>query len=191
MKKALTYILGLSLVAIVTAGSTYAYFVSVVEGGGKIAQTHVLEVIYTGDTEIKGNIDLVTSKEGGHNRTISIRLSENSVGAAANFYIAIDEITAALATEALNWEFYKLVNGEEQYVDSGTFMDCGAIGESKTKCSNGKRIYMLTDYTLSTTEDKFKVYIWLNGHKAGNEVLNAVLTGYIGAETENISGILE
>ena len=191
MKKTLTYILVLSLVAIITAGSTYAYFVAVIDGGGQLAQTHVLEVIYTGDTEIKGNLDLVTSKEGGHNRTISIRLSENSVGAAANFYIAIDEITSTLATEALNWEFYHLVNGEEEYVDSGTFLDCGAIGEAKSKCTNGKRIYMLTDYELSTTEDKFKIYIWLNGHKAGNEVLDAILTGYIGAETENVSGILE
>ena len=191
MKKTLTYILILSIVTILTVSVTYAYFSATTSTNTPTAQTHQLEVIYTGDTEISGNLNLVKTKEQGFKRTVSIGLSENSVGAAANLYISIEQITSTLATDALTWELYKLTDGEEVYVNSGTFLDCGDIGETKSKCTAGNRIYMLTGYELSTTQTQYVLYLWLNGYKAGNEVLGATLKGYIGAETENITGILE
>lgn len=192
MKKTLTYATILLIVAIITISGTYAFFTATITTENPMAvEAHQLEVIYTGDTEINGGLDLVKDKSGGYRREVSIGISENSVGASANIYINIDQITTILATEALNWEIYKLENGVETEYNKGTFIDCGQPNETKTTCAAGKRIYMVSDLELSTTQQTFAIYIWLNGYKAGNEVLGATLKGYIGAETENITGVLE
>lgn len=192
MKKTLTYAAILLIVTIITVSGTYAFFTATITTDDPLSvKAHQLEVIYTGDTEINGGLDLVKDKSGGHRRQVSIALSENSVGASANIYINIDQITSTLATEALNWEIYKLENDEEVEYDSGTFVDCGQPGETKSTCTAGQRIYMVSDLELSTTPQTFVIYIWLNGYKAGNEVIGATLKGYIGAETENITGILQ
>lgn len=194
MRKTLTYIGILLLVTIITVSGTYAFFTATITTEDPMAvETHQLEVIYRGDTEINGSLNLVKDKSGGHRREVSIGLSGNSVGASANIYINIDQITSTIATEALNWEIYKIENGEEveEGAKRGTFIDCGQPGESKTTCSAGKRIYMISDLELSTTPQTFAIYIWLNGYKVGNEAIGATLRGYIGAETENITGILE
>ena len=192
MKKTLSYIGILLLVTIITVSGTYAFFTATITTDNPMAvKTHQLEVIYTGDMEINGGLNLVKDKSGGHRREVSIGLSENSVGAAANIYINIDQITSTIATEALNWEIYKIENGEEVEYDRGTFIGCGQPGESKVTCTAGKRIYMVNNLELSTTPQSIAVYIWLNGYMAGNETIGATLRGYIGAETENITGILE
>lgn len=192
MKKTLTYGLILLIVTIITVSGTYAFFTATTTAEEPIAvESHQLEVIYMGDTEINGGLDLVRDKSGGHRRQVSIALSENSVGAAANIYININQITSTLATDALTWEVYKLENEEEIEYSNGTFLDCGQPGETKITCSAGKRIYLVNDLELSTTPQIFVIYIWLNGYKAGNEVLGATLKGYIGAETENITGLLQ
>lgn len=191
MKKTPKMLIILLVVAILTIGGTYAFFSATINTQQFTMKSHQLEVIYTGDEEINGGLDLVKDKSGGYRREVSIGLSENSVGAAANIYISIAQITSTLATEALTWEIYRLENGVETLYDEGTFIDCGNIGESKTQCAAGKRIYMVENLVLSTTQQQFAIYVWLNGYKAGNEVLGATLKGYIGAETENITGILE
>jgi len=191
MKNTPKIVILLLIVAIITIGGTYAFFIATIATPNFTVESHQLEVIYTGDEEINGGLNLVKDKSGGYRREVSIGLSENSVGAAANIYISVDQITSTLATEALTWEIYKLEDGVENLYDQGTFVDCGNLGETKTTCAAGKRIYMVENLVLSTTQQQFAIYVWLNGYKAGNEVLGATLKGYIGAETENITGILE
>ena len=191
MKKSLTYATIFLMIAIITIGGTYAFFTAITTNNQLLTGTHQLEVIYTGDTEINGNLDLVKDKSGGHRRQVSIRLSTNSVGASANIYINVDQITSALATDALIGEIYKIENNQEIKIDDGTFLDCGQPDQTKTKCTNGNRIYMINNLELTTTPQTFAIYIWLNGYKAGNEVLGSTFKGYIGAETENITGILQ
>lgn len=192
MKQSLTYATFFLIIAIITIGGTYAFFTArTTSDKPLLTGTHQLEVIYTGDTEINGNLNLVKDKNDGHRRQVSIRLSENSVGASANIYINVDQITSSLATAALIWEIYKIENEQEIKVDDGTFLDCGQLDETKTKCTNGKRIYMINNLELTTTPQTFAIYIWLNGYKAGNEVLGSAFKGYIGAETENVTGTLQ
>lgn len=174
----------------VSVGVTYAYFTSVVSDNTLSTEIHELNVIYTGDTEINGNLNLATDKSGGHRRVVSIGLGENSVGASANIYIYINQITETLATEALNWEVYKIVNNQEVKYSSGNFLGCGELNETKYQCTAGKRMYIVDNFELSTTSQEFAIYLWLDGTKAGNEVIAAVLKGYIGAETEKVTGIL-
>ena len=90
MKKTLTYGLILLIVTIITVSGTYAFFTATTTAEEPIAvESPQLEVIYMGDTEINGGLDLVRDKSGGHRREISIGLEENSVGAKANIFIYI------------------------------------------------------------------------------------------------------
>ena len=50
--------------------------------------------------------------------------------------------------------------------------------------------YIAENIVLSTTARKFAVYLWLDGQDATNDVIGAQLSGYIGADTEKISGVL-
>ena len=123
---------------------------------------------------------MVRTKEEGFRRQLSIGISENSVAAAANIFMHIDNITEGFQNKALKWEVYELINEKEIYINSGNF---------KNIKSNSIE-YIAEGLTLSTTDRIFIVYLWLYGEEAGNEVIGAKLTGYVGAETETIHGNL-
>lgn len=183
------YLIIVFLVTIVTVSGTYAFFSSTANSSEMNFDTAKFEVIYTGGTAITGNLELVKSKEEGFNTKINIKVSEGSLDGKANLYINIEEITANIATEAFNWEVYKTVNGNENFVNSGTFIDCEKDGIKK-QCESGDKIYIVRDYPLTTTNTTFTVYIWLNGYEVGNEVVGSSFNGYIGAESENITANL-
>lgn len=192
MKKGIIYISVILLLAIVTSGATYAYLTAVTNSGTNTVSTSgaKIEVVYSGGTAIEGPISMSLDKSGGLNTTVNIRITENSVAAKANLFINVNQITSSLATDALIWEVYKTVDGVESFVGSGTFLDCKATDGVK-QCASGDKLYIVNDYLLSTTDTAFTVYIWLNGDKAGNEVLGATFKGTIGAESEEFTGILE
>jgi len=191
MKKIVLYIIAILIIITITVGATYAFFNASVDSGNKdISNTAILEVVYTKGNAIQGDLNLVNSKEEGFDTTVMIKLSEESIDAVADLYIHINQISSSLATEALIWEVYKISGETETLINSGDFLDCDNNGTTK-KCANGNKIYIVNDYKLSTNETYFKVYIWLNGNKIGNEVLGANLDAYIGAGTEKISGELK
>lgn len=187
MKQILIYIIATIFIIIITVSGTYAYFVSTINtNNNATTNSSKLEVIYTGGTEINGNLNLVNSKEDGYQTTVNIKLSEESIDAKADLYIYVKKITSTIANDALNWEVHKTYQGVESYVDSGTFLDC-ANGNTTKACSNGDKIYIVKDYQLTTTDTYYTIYLWLDGNKVGNEVLGATLEGYVGAETEHIT----
>lgn len=176
MKKTILYIVIVLLLTIITVGGTYAFFYAT-ENMGISTNSHKLEVIYTGGTKIDKPLNLVKTKEEGVNTTVNIGVSQESVLVKANLYINIEEITSTIATEALTWEVYKVSETGESRVNWGTF-----DGNQK-----GDKVYIVTDYQLSTDITAFKVYIWLNGYIAGNETVGAKFKGSIGAETEDFT----
>lgn len=181
MKKVSIYVISLFLVAILAIGGTYAFLTAVVGNNNAINMgSHQLKVKYSGNEKISGEIELVKTKEEGFRRELNIGLETNSLPAAANFFIRVENITEGFQNKALKWEIYELLNGEEQYINSGDF-------ENVTSNTTN---YIAEGLTLTTTTRTFVVYLWLNGEEAGNEVIGAKLTGYIGAETETISGDL-
>lgn len=189
MKKTILYIAIVLLLIIITASGTYAYLVAATNSTANAANTKgaVLDVIYTKGEDISGTLNLTKDKNGGLETTINIRLSDDSVQVSANLYINIEEITETIANSALNWEVYETVNNTEILVGSGTFADCG----NGTACKTNDKLYIVNNYELSTTNTTFTVYIWLNGNAVGNEVLNAVFKGKIGAESGNFTGELK
>ena len=190
MKKNIIYMIALLLVIIIVSGSTYAYFSATIRKNNSITtKGDILEVVYSGDVAINGNIELTRSKEGGYRRVTKIGLSEQSVGIAAHLYIKIQNISPELAVNGLKWEVYTLEeNDEEKFYSSGNFTQCGALEQTKSKCTNGDKLYMVTNYELSTTQKEFVIYLWLNGDEVGNEVINRKLVGTISAETIFLTG---
>lgn len=181
MKKIIMYAITLFLVAIFTIAGTYAYLRGEVTSRQAVDYgTMQLQVIYKGAEPIEGELELVKSKEEGVKRELSIALADNLFQASANFYIHAEVIDAGFASPAFKWEFYEVIDGKEVYLNSGTL-------EGLT--SNQKK-YLKEDLILTTTQRNFVVYLWVNGHEAGNEVIDAKLIGYIGAETTPITGEL-
>jgi len=194
MKKIITYIIIILVITIITAGSTYAYLVSKTNssGNGLLGEGAELNVIYTGGTALEGGISPGNDKSSGLNTTVNIGITENSVVAKANLYINVNTISLPLATEGFIWEVYKKINGEETFVDSGTFTECRTtIGEDTKKCQAGDKLYIVNDYILSTTTTSFTVYVWIDGNKTSSDVLGSSFRGVIEAETENFTGHLE
>ena len=181
MKKTIIYVIILLVVAALSISGTYAFFSTMTQNSNAVdTGSHQLQVQYSGDVAISGEIELVRTKEEGFRRELNIGLSPNSVPAAANFFLRVDEITEGFQHKALKWEIYELKDGKEEYIKSGNFLN---ITSNSTQ-------YIAENQMLSTTSRTFVVYLWLYGEEAGNEVIGAKLVGYIGAETENISGEL-
>lgn len=191
MKKILSYTILLTIVAIITISGTYAVFTATAESGNDIdLNAHQIHVIYDGDEEIDGKIQLVEKKEDGFRRVVSIGLANDSVVTYGNIYIYLDQISEGLSTDALKWELYQ-INTEtddetgteienETLIDKGTFLGT----QSETK------VYLLQELEITEEIQQFAIYIWLNGHEAGNEVRGASLRGFIGAESGIVSGVI-
>ena len=107
MKKVSIYVILLLLVLVITISGTYAFFTAVAQRENAIdTGTHQLQVKYSGDVAISGEIELVRTKEEGFRRELNIQLGTNSVSAVANFFIRVDEITEGFQNKALKWEIY-------------------------------------------------------------------------------------
>ena len=86
-QKTVLIVLAVISIIVITAGGTYAFFTAITSSNSLSTNIHELDVVYEGDTEINGNLELTTDKSGGHRREISIGLAEHSVGAKANIFI--------------------------------------------------------------------------------------------------------
>ena len=185
MKKQYIYtICAILLLAIAIVGSTYAFF-SASEGSNNNAvftESQYFAVIYTGGTTINGPLNLTSDRSGGANTTVHIKVAEGSYNAIANLYINIDNITDNLASNSVKWEVSGVKNNVEVYTNSGTF-----AGYNST---NNNKVMIVNNYRLTEEQTDFTVYIWIDGNLAGNEVLGGNFSGYIGASTEQVTGVL-
>lgn len=179
MKKILAYSLVLTIIAVITISGTYAMFTASVTSDEQIDfDAHNLKVIYGGDIEITGYLELVRTKEEGFRRVVYIGLGEDSVDAQGKIYIYLEEISEGLASQALKWEIYEIGDEGENYLNSGTFLNT----------TSGEKVYLSDNIELTTTEKQYAIYLWLNGYEAGNEVRGASFRGFIGAESEIVTG---
>lgn len=191
MKKIVLYTIITLLLIVATIAGTYAYMIATINSSNNAVNTSGtnLKVVYSGGAAIEGILNLSNDKTGGLNTTVNIKIAEDSVVAKAHLYIDIEKISSSIATNALNWEVYKTVNGVESFVNSGTFVDC-LTGTTTRKCVAGDKLYIVNDYQLSTEDAAFTIYVWLDGNKVGNEVVGATFKGIVAAESENFTGDL-
>lgn len=187
MKKTTLYIAIVLLLTIITVGGTYAFLSTTIGYNIINPNASKIDIVYSKGDPIDGNLNLVNNKEEGFNTTVSIGLANGSLAVKADLYIDIEKISEELATDALNWEVYKVQNEVETRASLGTFAKCKNEDGTERKCQTGDKLYIINNYPLSEELTNFKVYIWLDGNKAGNEVIGAELTAHIGAESEKIT----
>ena len=78
------------------------------------------------------------------------------------------------------WEIYRLDGNNEVLERSGNFQ--GATSNSEVA---------LITKPLSTTMTSYKIYFWLDVSKVGNEAIGKTFSGYIGARSDVITGIVD
>lgn len=189
MKKTLLYSLGLLLLSILTIGATYAYFINTVSSSQNAeANAKKFEVLYTGGSALTTNLQPRESRDETYKTSVNIKMAEGSINAIANIYINIEEMSDVLASDALVWEIVvkKGTNNINITPSKGNFSSC--MTNSINECNNGRKIYILNDYEVTTENTEVTVYLWVDGSKVGNEIVGATFTGYIGAETRNVTG---
>lgn len=180
-KPTIIMLVSVLLLIVVVIGSTYAFFTSSVNGTSAQTSGSKFQVIYTGDTQFEKQINLSTGKVEESSTTVNIKVGEGSVKANAVLYLVVEDITTELAVEGFNWEVYGYINSKQVYYNNGNF-DGVKINDT---------INIVENYQLSEENTEFKVYLWLDGNKVGNEVMNASFKGHIGAKTENFTGKLQ
>lgn len=174
-------IVAILLLTIAVVGSTYAFFSATASTNNSFTtNASKFQVIYTGGTQIEGPINFSTSKVEETSTTVNIRMGTGSVSAKAILYIEIEEISPELAVKGFVWEVYGYQDNQQVYHNDGNFYE--------TNNTTNKTINIVENYQLSEVNTEFKVYLWLDGNKVGNEVMNSVFRGFIGAKTENFSG---
>lgn len=190
MKKIIVYTSIILLLTIIIVGTTYAYLVTTTNSstGAVSGTSSELNVVYSPGKPFDGMISLSEDKSGGLSTTVNISITEDSVQANANLFIKLEKFSSSLASSGFIWEVYK--NDDTKPFSTGTFEYC-QTGETQKKCAEKDKLYIVSDYPLSTTNTEFTVYVWLNGDIVGNEVINAEFQGSISAETSKFTGTLK
>ena len=188
MKKEVMYsiIITLLLTIITIIGSTYAYYSLVATGTNRnvSSTSEKYEIVYTGGTHINSStceMKIVGSKEQGCHTDIEIGVATDvSITVNANLFINVTSISDELKVAGLKWEVYRVSGNTETRVSNGNFANI----------PNNNQVIILTNEPLSTTLKKFRVYIWLDGNLTDDSVAGKSFEGYIGANTEQLTGIV-
>ncbi len=188
MKKTILYpiLITIFLVIIAVIGSTYAYYSLVTYGNNRTvsANSEKYEVVYTGGTHINGEtceMNIVASKEEGCHTDVNIGISNGvNVTVNANLFINVESISNELKTAGFKWEVYRVAGQTETLVSSGNF----------ASIPNNNQITILTNEPLSTSLKTFRIYFWIDGNLTDNSVAGKSFDGYIGANTEVLTGIV-
>ncbi len=188
MKKEVNYSIIVTALVVIfaTIGSTYAYYSLVASGNNKnvVSSSEKYEIIYRGGTNIDSTnceMRVVSSKEGGCSTTVEFGLGSGvNVAVNGNLFINLDSISDALKIAGFKWEVYQVSGQTETFVSQGNFQNIPVSNQ----------IQIVTNRPLSTTVAKYKIYFWIDGNLTDNNVANATFSGYIGASTETLTGII-
>lgn len=197
MKKSTVYlIIGIVLGTLLVTGGTYAYFSAVANSRNNrvTATSYKYDVIYSGGQISQRDLELAVDRNGGYDITVDIKMGPGSALPKSSLYLDIYEISNNLLLngdpwqKALKWEVEGFMNNEMIYSKSGDFTECST--SFNKVCAAGDKLYFVTDYQLSYTNTKFKIYVWLDAEIADNGVIGANIMGYVAATTEEFSGDL-
>ena len=190
-KKLLLYITIIILLIVVTVGGTYAYFSILVRGVGNdvTATSSNFDIIYHGGTPINKEMSMSIDKKGGYSTTVDIGLTnDTNITVTADILLNINTISDNLKINGFKWESYRVEGNNEIKVQEGNF----------SNASNGSIIQLVSHYKLPTNPVKqtyFKIYLWLDGNDSsvGSSVADetASFSGFISAQTEKVTGVLE
>ncbi len=175
----MTYIIiGVTLLVVIIAGSTYAFLDTVITHYGDAnANSSNLNIIYSGSGSFSEPMVMVSSKEQGSSTTINMYTADNSVSPLINLYINIESMTANLSIEGFIWEVCATRGQETPVCNSGNF--------SGYDSTTNNVVPILSNYRLTTDNTTFTIYLWLDGSRISTSLSGASFTGYIDARSEN------
>ena len=189
MRKQYIYaIIAVVLIAVLTVAGTYAYFSFRFTGNNTLnTSSKNFEIDYVGGgSTFDGPLQLVSNKEAGYSKTLKIKVVNGSVNTKINLYLEIEQISAALAVDGFIWEVYGYNSSNQQvFSNQGTFAGYNSTTNKTVNLVN------YNDYTITTDETTFVVYIWLNGALVDNNVLGSTFKGHIAARSEQFTGIVK
>ncbi len=161
---------------LVTFSITYAWFMtSQISGNNSSTSSGKLEIIYDKGQDVNGTLTPSTSKDKGLTTSVKIRQSSSSVNGLATVTLNVSTIDTELAVTGLKWELYK--DSESSPISSGNFMGV----------SSNSKINLIEDYSLTTNDTTFTLYIWLNGDEVDNSVMDKSFSAYINASARSKS----
>ena len=153
MKNNKGLIIGIIGLIIVMIGGTYAYYrwnsTSNINVSVKISGN---TVTFVGGSNVTGTLTPVDSKEEGIKKDITVKASEE--GSTMSLYMDLTTMPDALKEESFVYELYY---NNTELVTSGNFANI-------TYASSGTTTLTLFEgRSVSTTEDKYTLYLWFNG----------------------------
>ena len=157
MRKQIIYtIIGISLIAVIITGSTYAYLSSTINSRDDVnANSSNLNIVYSGSGSFNETISIVSNRNEGSSTTITMYTANNSVSPLINLYINIENMTENLAIEGFIWEVCAVRSSETPVCNDGDF--------SEYDDTTNNVITILSNYRLTTVPTTFTIYLWLDG----------------------------
>lgn len=183
-KRNFLIILGVIVSIFLIAGATYAFFASYVNGKSFVSNAPTFGVDFEPGEPITGPLELTTNREGGLVTEVNIKMTFGSPLATANVFVNIEKITANLAIESFKWEVVGKRNNVVTYTNNGSF-----LGYNDT---TNNILDIVEGYLLTEENTTFTIYFWLDGTTINDtSILNSEFKGYIGAKTDNFTGVLK
>ena len=177
MKDNKKIIIGIIGAIILLVGSTYAYYIwNSTENINVSINVEGSTVTFVGGDNVTGVLVPTSSKEGGIKKDITVTASEE--GSTMSLYMDLTTMPDALKEESFVYELYY---NDSTLVTSGNFANI-------TYASSGTTTLTLFEgRSVSTTEDKYTLYLWFNGkdYTNPNTMQNQTLSFDLYATGEN------
>lgn len=164
-------ILGIIGALVILAGGTYAYYkwssttnidVSITVNGSVVT--------FNGDAALVGN-DLipVASKDDGLRKDITVKATKT--GSTMSLFLDLTTMPAGLKDSTFKYELVKNSGSTVTTKKSGNFGAYNASSNANgiSYASSGTtQITLLTDEPVATTEEKYSLYLWIDGESGDN-----------------------
>lgn len=164
-------ILGIIGALVILAGGTYAYYrwssttnidVSITVNGSVVT--------FNGNAALVGN-DLipVASKDEGLRKDITVKATQT--GSTMSLFLDLTTMPAGLKDSTFKYELVKTSGSTVTTKKSGNFGAYNASSNANgiSYASSGvTQITLLTDEPVATTEEKYSLYLWIDGESGDN-----------------------
>lgn len=164
-------ILGIIGALVILAGGTYAYYkwssttninVSITVNGSVVT--------FNGNAALVGN-DLipVASKDEGLRKDITVKATKT--GSTMSLFLDLTTMPAGLKDSTFKYELVKNSGSTVTTKKSGNFGAYNASSNANgiSYASSGTtQITLLTDEPVATTEEKYSLYLWIDGESGDN-----------------------
>ena len=164
-------ILGIIGALVILAGGTYAYYrwssttnidVSITVNGSVVT--------FNGNAALVGN-DLipVASKNEGLRKDITVKATKT--GSTMSLFLDLTTMPAGLKDSTFKYELVKTSGSTVTTKKSGNFGAYNASSNANgiSYASSGvTQITLLTDEPVATTEEKYSLYLWIDGESGDN-----------------------